>query len=94
MNIKDLGFIKIDGQDISNLGLNHVRRSVAVIPQISFIFKGTLRYNIDPMKQVLNKDIVSTLEDFEVYDLLIPEEHKNTASNEKVTFLYFRIFLN
>jgi hypothetical protein len=72
-----LGYIKIDGEDISELGLEFVRKAVAVIPQVSFIFKGSLRFNIDPMQSVPDSEIVSTLEDFGVYDLLVPEDFQS-----------------
>ena len=57
---------------------------MAVIPQTSFIFEGTLRFNIDPMREVPDSLIVSTLEDFGLYDLLIPEDRAEAVSGEQV----------
>lgn len=42
------GMITIDGQDISKLNLNYLRSRITVIPQDPILFKGTLRYNLDP----------------------------------------------
>jgi ABC-type multidrug transport system fused ATPase/permease subunit len=42
------GKITIDGQDISKLNLNYLRSRITVIPQDPILFKGTLRYNLDP----------------------------------------------
>jgi len=45
------GSIKIDGVDISKLGLNDVRKAISIIPQESTLFSGTLRSNLDPFGQ-------------------------------------------
>ena len=65
----------VDGEDIGRLGLEHVRKAFAVIPQTSFIFKGTLRFNIDPMDEVHDSVIASTLTDFDLADLLVPDDY-------------------
>ena len=44
----DSGTIEIDGLDISKLGLIDLRSAIAVIPQDPALFKGTIRYNLDP----------------------------------------------
>ena len=43
------GKIEIDGVDVSKVGLNRLRSCVTVIPQEPSLFKGTLRFNIDPL---------------------------------------------
>ena len=40
------GAIVIDGQDIANLGLNSIRSRLALVPQDSTLFLGTLRENL------------------------------------------------
>jgi len=42
------GFIEIDGKDISKVGLQRLRSKVTMIPQDPVLFKGTIKYNIDP----------------------------------------------
>ncbi|TFY56998.1 hypothetical protein EVG20_g8713 [Dentipellis fragilis] len=42
------GSVVIDGVDISKLGLEDVRRGLAIIPQDAVLFSGTLRSNLDP----------------------------------------------
>jgi ATP-binding cassette, subfamily C (CFTR/MRP), member 1 len=42
------GSVLIDDVDISKLGLHRLRRSVSIIPQDPVMFKGTLRFNLDP----------------------------------------------
>lgn len=56
------GKIEIDGVDISKIGMNVLRRNIAVIPQDPTLFAGTIRTNLDPfhtfdderMKEVLS----------------------------------------
>ena len=45
------GSISIDGQDISKVDLQQVRKKVTVIPQDPSLFSGTLRFNLDPFSQ-------------------------------------------
>ncbi|KAM0751625.1 P-loop containing nucleoside triphosphate hydrolase protein [Meredithblackwellia eburnea MCA 4105] len=42
------GSIKIDGIDISKIGLADLRDKVAIIPQDALLFNGTIRSNLDP----------------------------------------------
>jgi len=45
------GQILIDDIDIKTLGLFTLRSSISIIPQDSFIFTGTVRYNLDPFNK-------------------------------------------
>ena len=40
------GSIEIDGKDIANIGLDALRLRLALVPQDSLLFKGTLRENL------------------------------------------------
>jgi ATP-binding cassette, subfamily C (CFTR/MRP), member 1 len=51
------GSIKIDGVDIHRLGLQQVRRALAIVPQHPAMFQGSLRENIDPFSQHEDKTI-------------------------------------
>lgn len=42
------GEIEIDGVDVSKIGLDDLRRAVAIIPQEATLFNGTIRSNLDP----------------------------------------------
>lgn len=42
------GSIEIDGVDVGHIGLEDLRRKLAILPQEPLLFSGTLRSNLDP----------------------------------------------
>ncbi|KAF9971485.1 hypothetical protein BGZ73_005585 [Actinomortierella ambigua] len=59
---EDGGSIWIDGVDISTVGLRQLRQHLAIIPQDSTLFSGTLRENLDPFDELQDVDIWQALE--------------------------------
>ena len=57
----ETGKVLISGQNIETIDLKELRSSICVIPQEPFIFKGTLRNNIDPFNQFKEFDIIEAL---------------------------------
>ncbi|KAL4496445.1 hypothetical protein ABPG72_014675 [Tetrahymena utriculariae] len=53
--------IKIDGIDTSQLGLHTLRQRISIIPQIPFVFQGTIRRNLDPFNQYADDQIWESL---------------------------------
>jgi ABC-type multidrug transport system fused ATPase/permease subunit len=45
------GKISIDDVDINSVGLSHLRRAVAIVPQDPLVLSGTVRRNLDPFEK-------------------------------------------
>jgi ATP-binding cassette subfamily C (CFTR/MRP) protein 1 len=56
------GFISIDGVDTSQIGLHDLRTRLAIIPQDSQAFEGTLRDNLDPNNDHSDSELWRVLE--------------------------------
>ena len=57
----EFGSVYIDGVDTRTLGLHHLRSKMSIIPQDPFLYKGTVRRNLDPL---------SDHDDAELWDVL------------------------
>lgn len=66
------GSIQIDGQDIRNVTLSSLRKSIGVVLQEPFLFSESVRYNLCYGKEVSNeeiKEVLSLISAEFVYDL-------------------------
>ncbi|KAI0717423.1 multidrug resistance-associated ABC transporter [Cerioporus squamosus] len=55
------GEIVIDGRNIADIGLDVVRGRLALVPQDSILFYGTLRDNLDPQHSRTDAEIIDSL---------------------------------
>ncbi|GJJ70301.1 ATP-binding cassette, subfamily C (CFTR/MRP), member 4 [Entomortierella parvispora] len=87
------GGIIIDGIDISKIGMHDLRSKMAIIPQEPFLFRGTLRFNLDPTDQHQDADIWAALEAAELkrlvesleggLDAVVDDNGKNFSIGER-----------
>jgi ATP-binding cassette subfamily C (CFTR/MRP) protein 4 len=61
-------FVKIDGVDTSTLGLHLLRNKISIIPQVPFVFTGTIRRNLDPFYQKSETELWNCLEEVNLKD--------------------------
>jgi len=54
--------LSIDGQDILKMGLEDLRGRLAIVPQESILFKGTVRSNLDPFGEFDDAKLWAALE--------------------------------
>ena len=64
------GNIYIDDKDISQIGLEMLRKNLTIIPQEPTIIEGTLRENVDPSNNFSDEEIKSILYDVGLDDFL------------------------
>ena len=49
--------IDLDDENLSEIGLHHLRHNIAIIPQDPTLFTGTIKSNMDPFNQYDDKKI-------------------------------------
>ncbi|RDX54457.1 multidrug resistance-associated ABC transporter [Lentinus brumalis] len=55
------GVIEIDGRNIADMGLDVLRGRLALVPQDSILFQGTLRDNLDPQHSRTDAELIDSL---------------------------------
>lgn len=77
------GTIEIDGVNISKIGLDALRSSLALVPQDSVLFMGTLRENLDPQGERTDFELISALQRVSLVGNTAPSTEGTTAADDK-----------
>lgn len=64
------GTIEIDGVDILSIGVQDLRKQLAIVPQIPVMFQGTIRYNLDPFGEHTDDQLWKVLEHVQMKDFV------------------------
>ncbi|KAF0972140.1 hypothetical protein FDP41_009548 [Naegleria fowleri] len=70
------GVVQIDDVDIENISVKMLRSKIAVIPQESSMFSGSLRFNIDPLNQFEDEKIWHALEKVNMKDRVLQMDNE------------------
>ena len=91
------GSISYQGAPLPRIEIKELRKSIAMIPQNGFLFKGTLQENFDPEGRFSREKLVSFLKEFNLddvftgknLDFVVEREGANLSNGEKqlVNFL-------
>ncbi len=84
------GLIKIDGMDLREIDLMHLRTQIGVVPQENFLFSGTIRENIAMAKPDASfADIVraAQLSEAEEFIELLPRGYDTVLEGERNKFV-------
>lgn len=98
------GVVRFDGIDIREIDLGHLRRSIGVVLQDNFLFRGTVRENISITKpsatfeEIVNAANVAGAAEFierlpQGYDTLLEENAANLSGGQKQRLAIARALL-
>jgi ATP-binding cassette subfamily B protein len=98
------GAIKIDGMDLREVDLHHLRTSIGVVPQENFLFSGTVRENIGMAKagatftQIVRAAQLAGAEEFiekmpRGYDTVLQEGATNLSGGQRQRLALARALL-
>ena len=58
------------GYDALQMGLHSLRNNISIIPQAPFLFKGTIKRNLDPFGKMADEDLWKALEDANLKEVI------------------------
>eukprot|EP01135_Chromosphaera_perkinsii_P008905 Nk52_evm15s1524 gene=Nk52_evmTU15s1524 len=70
------GTVRIDGIDVTTVGLEDLRSRISIIPQDPVLFSGTIRSNLDPFNQASDHDVWRALKRAHVSDYVESQPEK------------------
>ena len=63
--------ILIDGKSLFDLDIRSVRRAISIIPQTPFLFEGSVRENLDPLREHSELEILEALDTVKLKDYVL-----------------------
>jgi len=81
-------FIKIDGVDIRDVGIQVLRKPMVIIPQESMVIPGTIRSNIDPWNEYSDEEIWEVLGLVGLKEFVESLTHKLETNLSRSSFVF------
>lgn len=78
------GKIEVDGVDIGKINLQQVREAITIIPQEPTLFKGTLRFNLDPENKRGDEEILDVLGKAGLVELILKKKKEDEEKKKKL----------
>lgn len=80
---KEAGKILVDGVDISEINLRQVRENITIIPQEPTMYKGSLKYNLDPSGKTDEAEILAVLKKAGLDEIILKKKKEEKEKKEK-----------
>jgi ATP-binding cassette subfamily C (CFTR/MRP) protein 1 len=77
------GTIEFDGVDICKVNMDQVRESITIIPQDPTLFKGTIKFNMDPTGKCTDQEIEKVLKDAELDKLIFKKKEESEKEKKE-----------
>jgi ABC-type multidrug transport system fused ATPase/permease subunit len=77
------GTIKFDGEDISKINIDQVRESITIIPQDPVLFKGTMKFNLDPTGLCSDEEIQKLLMEAELDKVILKKKEEDEEKKKE-----------
>lgn len=78
------GKIEVDGVDIGKINLQQVREAITIIPQEPTLFKGTLRFNLDPENKRSDEEVLDVLGKAGLVELILKKKKEDEEKKKKL----------
>lgn len=78
------GSVKIDGVDINKINLQQVREAITIIPQEPTLFKGSLKFNLDPTSTCKDEEILELLKKAGLDELILKKKKEEEERKKKL----------
>lgn len=78
------GQVFVDGVDINKTSIDQVRESITIIPQDPTLFKGSLRFNLDPTNICTDEQITELLKKAGLVELILKKKKEDEDKKKEL----------
>lgn len=74
----------IDGVDINQHDMTQLREVITIIPQDPTLFKGSLRFNLDPLNTCKDEEILGLLKESGIEELILKKKKEDEEKKKEL----------